>query len=414
MLGKSVHNAIHFWLLNAIALTMPLGILLNNICIIACLVNLLVSGEAIAAVKRMARVAPIWMMVVFYALHIISLFYSVNTAEGLAVLERKLVLVLFPIALFQPITESQFKRIGYTFAAGVAFALTYCLVGAAIQYNKHASSEVFFYHSLSRQIGMHAVYLSWYSVFSLFFLMIAIRSETKRMQIMWIAVCVLLAIGVVLLSSKMMLMLLVAGSVALVLVKQRRKVNVSMILATSLLLLMVLFIPRVRDRFVLELTSNFNVVHQNHYTYDTPFTGTTLRLTIWKHCLHILDDQQGVWLGVGTGDAQDLLNDEYKKVGMYTGNPQLHDTGYLGYGPHNQYMDILLTLGIVGLLVFCGMLALQFLTSIRSGDPLFILWFCMFLFFCMSESVLNTNKGVVFYAFFMVLFQARLLLSQQE
>lgn len=414
MLDKAAHNAIHFWLLNAIAFTMPLDIQLNSACIITCLLNLILSGGFIRAVKRIAQYKSIWMIPAFYGLHLISLFFSSNIGEGTAILERKLVLFVFPIILFQSIPEKQFKSIGYTFVSGVSMAICYCILKAFLQYNDHPSPDLFYYHTLSNQVGMHAVYLSCYAVFGIFFLLYYLRSESRLIRTIGIIALFILTSAVVLLSSKMMLFILVFGSLYLVSLHKHAWVKSSVLIALGAIIVLAALNTKVKDRFLLELKSNFEVVQLNQYAYNTPFTGTTLRLTIWKYCFRILSNQNGFVFGVGTGDVQDLLDLEYQKAGMYTGNPDLKDTGYLGYGPHNQYIDTLVALGLIGLLFLLWMLAKQCIMAIRSGNQLFVLLMGTLLLFFLSESVLNTNKGVVFYAFFMVLFQAKILLPQRE
>jgi O-antigen ligase len=168
--------------------------------------------------------------------------------------------------------------------------------------------------------------------------------------------------------------------------------------------LIILTVPSIKQRITTELQSNLNVVNQTHFTYDTPFTGTSLRLVFWKTSIELLNEKNAWLNGVHTGDFQDLLNIKYKEKGIYTGNPELKDTGYLGYGPHNQYIEILLSVGILGLLVFICLLTYYIRTAWILNNYLAFQCILLFVFFFFTESVLSVNKGIVIFTFFSLLF----------
>jgi O-antigen ligase len=108
--------------------------------------------------------------------------------------------------------------------------------------------------------------------------------------------------------------------------------------------------------------------------------------------------------GVGLGDFQNLLNKEYTSSGMYIGNPKLNDTGYLGYGPHNQYIEMFFSLGFCGLLLFLFLLFRQVFIAFQSLNTLYVLFILLNILFFVTESALSTNKGIIFYVLFSMLF----------
>ncbi len=355
-------------------------------------------------------------MLLFYALHVLSLFFSDNLAESGAVLERKLVLLVFPLVMFKPIHQQQFKAIVFAFTAGVVMALTYCIGAATNQYLTTGKTAVFFYHALAEQINIHAVYLAAYAVFALFMLIYIYHRMTMITRIILVATMLFLAIGVVLLSSKMMLAILCLGMFYMLVKKYAWSSLQKGMLITSLTIMgiIILLLPQVRGRFSTEFNSNFSVVKQTTYRYDTPFTGTTLRLVIWKYCFVILSRENAWITGVGTGDGQQLLDKQYKLVNMYTGNPQLKDTGYLGYDSHNQYVETVFSLGIIGLAILLLLLGNQVIQAFKSRNPLFITFVLLNMLFFISESALSTNKGIVFYVFFSTVFLAHTTFSTKD
>lgn len=413
---QEVHQHIHFWLLLAIAFTMPFSIKINSALIIGCLANHVVEGKLLFHLKNTWSNAVNRYMLLFYALHVLSILFSSDVTEAGAILERKLVLLVFPLVLFKPINQQQFKMIAYAFSAGVVTALVYCIGAATGEYIATGKTEVFFYHTLAEQINIHAVYLAAYAVFAMWMLIDIYNTAAMVMRIVLAATMLFLAIGVVLLSSKMMLAVLCLG-VFYMLVKKYAWSNLQKgILIISLIILgiITLCLPQVRGRFSTEINSNFSVVKQTTYRYDTPFTGTTLRLVIWKYCLVILSREKAWITGVGTGDGQQLLDEQYKQVNMYTGNPELKDTGYLGYGPHNQYVETIYSLGIIGLIALLLLLGHQVIKAFKSRNTLFIAFVALNMLFFISESALSTNKGIVFYVFFSTVFLAYTTFSTKD
>ena len=118
-------------------------------------------------------------------------------------------------------------------------------------------------------------------------------------------------------------------------------------------------------------------------------------------------------MGVGTGDFQDLMNEKYKKTGVYTGNVALKDTGYLGYGPHNEYVEIVLSLGIIGLFLLLYTLFYYAKMALLANNYLALQLLVLFVLFFITESALSTQKGIVPFVFFSVLFVRQKHLSNK-
>jgi O-antigen ligase len=209
------------------------------------------------------------------------------------------------------------------------------------------------------------------------------------------------------LNSKMMLFVLVLGLAARFMLAGNRVPARTKIIGTALVIalpvLAVFTLPALRERVTKEIGTNMHVVTQDKYRYDTPFTGTSLRLVIWRYCREIVSERSSWLTGVGTGDFQDLLNERYRSTGIYAGGSKPGDTGYIGYGPHNQYIETVFSLGITGLIVFVTFLWLLWKSALRDKHNLFFQLMLLLTLFCFSESVLSTNKGIIFFLFFIFL-----------
>ncbi len=405
--GRTViHEKLHLLFLAGIVLTLPFAIKLNSICIILCALNWIVEGNLAEKIKRTLadKISLCWILL--YALHVLSTFTSINQHEANAILERRLSFIAFPLLLYRPLSNGQIKILLYFFVATVTAALMACYFTAFQKYSVIHQADVFYYHQFSAAIGMNAVYLSAYLVFAINILIKDyFIDKSSRQTINWVLL-IFFIISLLLLSSKMMLLILLVNLIVWTyyLLKTRR---IFLMVSGALILFTIaaVFISEpLRKRFTLELNTNWQVVSQQSYTYNTPFTGSSLRLVIWKFCMELLNEKHAWVMGVGTGDLQDQLDQKYKNAGMYTGNPQLHDIGYLGYGPHNEYLEILLALGIVALLLLVTAIGLQLYQSIIHHNYLLIQLSILAISFFVTESALGTNKGIVFLMlFFMVL-----------
>lgn len=337
----------------------------------------------------------------FFLAHIISYVLSSNKPEGFAIVERRGSLFILPFLLYghQPAT---IKKTALWFVAGVVTAFVVCILNACISYSAGKDASVFFYQQLTAVIDFNAVYMAAYCLIGLHALLYYFKSLPKAVSIPGVLILLLFCL---LLNSKMMLLILFAGLLVYSFQFFSKKtalivsgLGLAGILATGF------GVPNIKERMTVELSSNFQVLQQGTFRYDTPFTGTSLRLLFWKFAFEI-QSQHKAWLtGMNTGDFQDALNKKYIETNLYTGNPELHDTGYLGYGPHNQYIEVLFSMGIIVLILFLYLLIYYFKNALRQGNYMGTQVMLLFMLFFFSESVLSVNKGIVPFVFFTVLF----------
>ena len=106
------------------------------------------------------------------------------------------------------------------------------------------------------------------------------------------------------------------------------------------------------------------------------------RYLIWKSALTIFNESENKISGLGFGKTQELLRKEYKQI-----NPERKRNWFLDrdFNTHNQYLDLLISTGILGLvlfLVFLGILAIKAKDSIYNLNLLIVL----ILFMCIENS----------------------------
>jgi O-antigen ligase len=389
------------WLLMAVPASVYLPIKLSSTIIIIATANALFRKDIFINLKQVFNNRLALVLLISYLVIVVSALFSANKTEAFANLERKLSYVIFPILFSLTINASSVKKITISFCIATILAVIYSLVNAYIQYNSSGDVNVFFYHQLASALNLNAIYFSIYCAFSLFAVLYYYQHISLFNRYIGVFFVLVLFLAIVLLSSKNILFVTLVGvlfyffSQAFLI---RFKWLVWFLVGVSIALIWL--IKPVKERFLVEVNSKMEVIHLDSFRYDTPFSGFTLRLVIWKNCWEIINEKKAWWFGVGVGDFQDLLNSKYISKGMYTGNKQLGDTGYLGYGPHNQWIENLLSMGIIGFILLLSTVTIMVNKFYSQNHLLGLLFVFIFISICFTESVLSTNKGMVFFLYF--------------
>ena len=142
------------------------------------------------------------------------------------------------------------------------------------------------------------------------------------------------------------------------------------------------------------------MLEQDTFRYDTEFTGTSLRLVIWRTTLDLVQ-RHGAWsTGLGPGESQAALSNAYRDSGMYVGNPNFGDKGYWGYNVHNQYLQLLIDIGLGGAILFLLWLVLLAIIAVRGNNEILLTLVILFAGFSLTESTLEQQRGFMLFTFY--------------
>lgn len=400
---RNNHKQIHLLFLMLIAFTLPFSIKLNSFIIVLAVINVLFVSKTNVNLWLVMKDKLFILFSSLFVLYILSAFLSSNFTEGMHIIERRACLIALPlIILYYKLEWKEIKWILISFTTAILIGFVICIFNAISRYFINSNSEVFFYHQLSSILQMNAVYLSAYTLIAIQFLLYSLDDFSRVISFCSI-IC--LSIFCILLNSKLMLLLLLFTFIFWMIKSNSFKYKY--LLSAGLLVIVVLslfFIPNVKNRFRTELDSSLSVVSLQKFNYDTPFTGITFRLTVWKICFEKIK-ADGKWLlGYHVGDFQDVINSEYKRKNIFLGDNISKTTGYFGYGPHNQYIEMLFSVGIFGLMLFFYLLINIINCFYRHKNHLGIHLIALFLIFFCTESVLSTNKGIICFSYFVLLY----------
>jgi len=116
-----------------------------------------------------------------------------------------------------------------------------------------------------------------------------------------------------------------------------------------------------------------------------------VRYNIWSSAVGVI--KQNLVFGVGTGDASKKLQEEFISRGYVDGF-------YGNLNAHNQFLEILLENGLIGLILFMGILGYVSFIAINQQNLLLGLFIITTVIFFIFETMLNRLSGVSFFALF--------------
>jgi O-antigen ligase len=353
-----------------------------------------------------------------FLIHLLSLGWTEDLKLGWFIMEKKASLLVLPliIAMDRQLDRQTIHRAMLAFAIMGVLTLVVCLAFAAWQFAGTGNSAVFYYHQLGRPFDLNAVYFSLYLLAGLIFITyLALHAKDFR----WLRRPAVLfplifpmVVGLILLSSKLFITLFLLSALGYLLSQSRNIGFLSPVRLTGFmgglaLVVAGIFLLRFpRERFEALLDSQFEVVGQEQYRWDTPFSGLTLRLVFLKFGWEILQRNDAHWLGVGAGDARQAMNETMERHQLYLGNPNLGDTGYLNYNFHNQYMELWVQAGLPAFLIFLGLLVQGLWSGWQLGGQFPWLYLVLILaVFALTEGYLERQRGIVFFTFFFSIIQ---------
>jgi O-antigen ligase len=341
------------------------------------------------------------LFIVFYCWQISGLFLADSFGSGIERIYKRLSFLLFPMVLFYP-GERILKNINLIIRLFAIFAfiyLIYCLGNALHNsivikdgtwiFNPHPveyNYENFFYSSrLSDPV--HPTYFSMYIVLSILISLEAIFHDSSNLlkRGIWLTFILVFLIALYLLSSR-------AGMLAAIIViplyfiyRLSGKYSGWIILVPVVLMVFIfLKIAWTNDKLYYNVDGITKSQPNEIFKKD-------VRYNIWKSAFGVI--KQNPVLGVGTGDASWELKEEFKRRGYNEGY-------YDDLNSHNQFIEVLLENGLIGLILFLGIIGYMFYISISDRNLLFGLYILMMIVFFFFETVLNRLAGIAFFPLF--------------
>lgn len=340
-------------------------------------------------------------LVFYFFLEVLGLLNteSANLSLGLFTLEKHQALVFIPL-LFIDVTLSK-ENLGRIFSVFIASCLVGSLVCIGVNvYRDYTTVGVFidewgFSHDrLSAPIDMQAVYFSMYLSLCILMLLFTLKEKwwliSKSTKVLLLSLTFYFLGFVVALGARTMIVALMSVIISYI-------VYTAVLYKNFKILISAVMIPLVFAGFVFlnpVVTTRFLDLKLGRDS-ATNYEGYFARLDIWRPGVEVI--MENFWIGVGTGDHESELHKKYLKYGFTEGVR-------LNFNMHNQYLQTMLNFGVLGLVSFTIVLLVQIRASISMKNPLYLSFLALFILGCLTESMLNRNKGIVFFILFSFIF----------
>lgn len=398
-----------------IAVTFPLPYKISNIGLVILLVFWLlqkISEKSLPSFRFKNKAAKLvfFSYVAFFIWTLLSLVYTDDVYNGIKNVESKLSLLLLPIILFD-IAPSQ-KRLFHLFRAHI-YSMAVCTIVLLCQSigNYIETGSLLTYHDFTRSLDFHAVFYAYYIFLSILLtvFLYLYRSISKTEKVLLFISLLLSFVGLIISASKNVLVvttLFLALGFVLRLLKKRIGIKELGFIALFGIIVIggISQVGLIKDR-IAQLTQlngieNLEKLRKGEKLTETDirkFNGTSLRIVFWYVSVDKLIRENKVLIGFSPGDRRAVMNEEYFRNGI---NPW-----YENYNIHNQFVQSFVELGLIGLVIYLLLHIGLFKVAWETRNYLLMIFLAGFIFFQMTESILERNKGIVFFIYFLILLQ---------
>lgn len=347
-----------------------------------------------------------WTIYLFLSLFLFDVFgltHSENINYGLRYIETKLPVLIFPILILasqQILIDSLVNKIFKFFLFGVLATLFgYILIVINYSINNGFDIKYWFSDRISNipamteqeWINIHPSFLSLYISFSIFFLVGHILSVRKiTIRIINILGLIVLVFFQVWLNSRAGLIGFGLGLLFYIFYQFNNKYRVIALLISFGFIAIIFATTFSKERLIyapLRALDHVGEVNVN----DQLSWPISFRMQITNCSISIL--QNGRWImGYGTGDFRDQINACFIQ----------NDYGWLmarDFDAHSEYFSQIHRHGILGLILFMFCLIYPFVKAVQTKDLLYAIFILLLAVSAIPETILSSQKGVVFYAF---------------
>lgn len=387
---------------------------------ISLFVILLVLFTVIQVVRKKMKFvfSPVLLIfVLLYLAYAVGVFFTDHMGDALGYLEKKLVLVLFPVLFsfrFQRQLDLRPITLGLVIGTVVMTILS-VIHGIQVYQQTHDFNNSF--GSSSYSYIHHPTYFAAIVTMTLLMVREGVRNRWKGFNQWTLLAYFLLTCANLLFcfSFASLLFFLLVIAVTLVVYFYKR-------LPRTLFLVVIVLLP------IIPVAAYYGNIHVQievdsakndlaAYAQDPNLvfekvrsnpSGNQTRLLMWTVSTQEFLDHP---MGSGTANFDD-------KLGKRLRNKGLDDYADLKYNPHNQFLQVAVEIGVLGLMIFLSIFVCYFRMAKKYRFGL-LFWLTLNLAFnCLFESMFQRQSGIVFYVLLFCLFtvylQNKKLCSESE
>jgi len=318
-------------------------------------------------------------------------------------------LLLIPFLLNFRIPDKNISRLKDIFIVSVIFSLLF-FIGRAFINSLVFSSDglIFNFYNENVPYGSYFYYTelvkphhpSYYAMYLLLAIVLVFPQKwtelTIKRKVFSIVSITLLILGVFLCSSRAGILsaIIIIFILLFKLIRKSSSYYLSIIILAFTAFALYYLITNPRINTIYRYINSFYKGETEQQTYLE--SNAMMRLKIWPVLIKDFEGYE-IIIGKGIGDTKQDMMECYKREGiMFAFDEKLN--------AHNQYIQTLYAVGLLGLAVLLYILSYAFWLSFKYRNLVLFLFLVIISVNFMFESVLERGGGVMFFIFFIVLF----------
>ena len=318
-------------------------------------------------------------------------------------LETKLSLLLFPIIILlgSELKKDFIYELLRIFIIGCSFSIVICLIHSSYNLIVYKDLNYFFYKKLSflHHPGYYAMYLN-FAIGLIYLNMVSSDSKLKIKNKWSWTLIIAFTLFIVLISSRTgWISNLIINCIFIVILIKMKFFNRKHLIAGFVMLFafggIMNLSTSLKNRFNELIKHTIYAKEQSSYP-----SSTSTRIKAWESSVELI---QKNWLfGLGTGRGVVELNKTYDSKEYFSLKKKNTNT-------HNQFLQYLLDHGLIGFILLLFFTIVLFILSFKDKHYQYALLIFILIINFMTESILETQSGIVFFALFNTLFFFQLI-----
>jgi len=357
--------------------------------------------------RLVVGVVMLWLFFAF------SLTYTSNLRYGLNDIFQKISMVFLPLVLIpiarKPGNKSSLVKNSFLF--GILVSSLFFIARAFVNSTLITPVGIFFkpnpvgvpwenYFFYERFVSPHhPTYYSMYLALGIVFIAEKIKHLSRlKVKVYFYLFWLYLLVVTYFTSSKIGIVLSIIISFLLLVWVLKRKGKI--VITTFFAIFIVLGVFLIHNNYRLRSSINNVAKYLNGSRVDDEIAKQGLvRFEIWRVFPKVFDDNS-LLFGTGIGDVKKELVAVYDKNNIkYARDVQLN--------AHNQYIQTLVSVGVIGLGILLSILGYAFWLAYRKRDMVLFLFLIIISVNFMFESVLERVFGVIFFVFFLLFLSSK-------
>lgn len=411
-----------------IIFSLPFSSQITSISIIGLAVVWVVNGYFLEY-RKLARY-DFFNFLIFYLLFVFGVLYSEDKKNAFFQLEQKFSLIALPVLFltYPKISLKSFNLILYLFVFSGLILSLYTLVNACyvnffVESNDFINELLFTNQVIAGYIGFHSTYFSVYIILAIIILLNFMTINTNKSKLYIVSSILLIfyfLFFLILLASRMAIIsFAVLISVYFIRALLNKKYLFYKISVAVLVCFFAVFFVQ-KSNYLSNRLNELNNINTNELIGSNYENGISQRIFFWQNAVEII--KKSPIYGYGSGDVNIEFDKQYQN--LLSDNPNypesvvraIHFFKDSNYNAHNQYLQILISFGIIGLGIFVFFIGRFFYLSVIYKINILFYYLIVVVFLFFTECLFERQYGLVLFVFItsLLLFQNKLIDNQKS